>query len=98
MRFATIFLVSLASLAASHPSANPDGAAVANNCGYPNGNCYDNNCHGELSADRITCTSGPYLGCQCGYGCGSNTGKCNENGCNGSNGRCTNNYLGCSCN
>ncbi|KAE8317167.1 hypothetical protein BDV41DRAFT_526935 [Aspergillus transmontanensis] len=57
MHFKTLLLVSLASLAVSHPSANPNEAAVANNCGWPNGNCYDNNCHGELSSNRITCTS-----------------------------------------
>ncbi|KAE8384603.1 hypothetical protein BDV23DRAFT_191548 [Aspergillus alliaceus] len=97
MRFTTVLLVGLASMVAAHPSASPEEGAAANNCGYPNGNCYDNNCHGELSGDRITCTSGSYLGCQCGYGCGSNVGSCNENGCDGRNGRCTNNYLGCSC-
>ncbi|KAE8154553.1 hypothetical protein BDV25DRAFT_135723 [Aspergillus avenaceus] len=97
MRFTGIVLLGLVSLAAAIPAANPDDVSIANNCGYPNGNCYDNDCHGELSADRITCTSGRYLGCQCGYGCGRNTGKCNENGCNGRNGRCTANYLGCSC-
>ncbi|KAB8071864.1 hypothetical protein BDV29DRAFT_159062 [Aspergillus leporis] len=57
MRFTTILLASLASLAASHPSANPDEATAAKACGWPNGNCYDNDCHGELSPNRITCTS-----------------------------------------
>ncbi|KAB8235623.1 hypothetical protein ETB97_005242 [Aspergillus alliaceus] len=57
MRFTTVLLVGLASMVAAHPSASPEEGAAANNCGYPNGNCYDNNCHGELSGDRITCTS-----------------------------------------
>ncbi|KAJ5963947.1 uncharacterized protein N7479_003823 [Penicillium vulpinum] len=94
MRLSIILLTSLASIATAVPATD----AANNNCGWPNGNCYGNDCHGELSGDKITCTSGKYLGCQCGYGCGRKTGKCNENGCDGRNGRCTNNYLGCSCN
>ncbi|KAM5451369.1 hypothetical protein McanMca71_003827 [Microsporum canis] len=98
MRFTTLLIVGLASVATSFARPEADSIQARNNCGYPNGNCYENDCHGELSSNKITCTSGPYLGCECGYGCGSNVGKCDENGCDGRNGRCTNNYLGCSCN
>ncbi|EGE01927.1 hypothetical protein TEQG_00968 [Trichophyton equinum CBS 127.97] len=95
MRFTTILIVGLASVATSF--ARPNAESSQANCGYPNGNCYQNDCHGELSIDRITCFSGPYRDCPCGYNCGSNVGKCNENGCEGHEGRCTRNYLGCSC-
>ncbi|KAL2829820.1 hypothetical protein BJY01DRAFT_240581 [Aspergillus pseudoustus] len=81
----------------SHATEGPDCLETNNNRGYPNSNCYDNNCHGELSVDGITCTSGNYLKCPCGYGCGRHTGKCNENRCNGHNGRCTTNDKGCNC-
>ncbi|KAK2858548.1 hypothetical protein FQN49_004619 [Arthroderma sp. PD_2] len=57
MRFTTLLIVSLASLATSYAHPEPDTAGALNNCGYPNGNCYDNDCHGELSANKITCTS-----------------------------------------
>ncbi|RAL03316.1 uncharacterized protein BO80DRAFT_471135 [Aspergillus ibericus CBS 121593] len=97
MHFRVFIIACVAFLATAAPPELTTDDIVTDNCGYPNGNCYDNNCHGELSSDRITCTSGPYLGCPCGYGCGRNVGRCNENGCNGSNGRCTNNYLGCNC-
>ncbi|KNG86550.1 hypothetical protein ANOM_004905 [Aspergillus nomiae NRRL 13137] len=86
MRFTTIALFALSALAVS-----------AAECGYPNGNCYDHDCNGQLSNDKITCTSGPWKGCPCGYNCGSDVGPCDANDCNGVAGRCTNKYLGCNC-
>lgn len=34
------------------------------------GNCYENDCGGEYSRDGVTCTTGQYAGCECGYNCG----------------------------
>ncbi|KAF3483934.1 uncharacterized protein GIQ15_03258 [Arthroderma uncinatum] len=59
MRFTTLLIVSIASLSTSF--ALPEAGIANNNCGYPNGNCYDNNCHGELSPNRITCTSENFI-------------------------------------
>lgn len=53
MRLSIIILASLASIATAVPATD----APDNNCGWPNGNCYDNDCHGELSNDKMTCTS-----------------------------------------
>ncbi|KAI9736245.1 MAG: hypothetical protein M1834_001131 [Cirrosporium novae-zelandiae] len=89
------------SLTFAKPLADSSPAALFErsnpNCGWPNGNCYDNGCDGDKSSDGITCTAGEYAGCECGYGCGSSTGLCDENGCDGVNGRCTASYKGCSC-
>ncbi|OOF89779.1 hypothetical protein ASPCADRAFT_11373, partial [Aspergillus carbonarius ITEM 5010] len=58
MRIHFMIIATLAYVATSAaPPAAATGDIVADNCGYPNGNRYDNNCHGELSSDRITCTS-----------------------------------------
>ncbi|EEP78808.1 predicted protein [Uncinocarpus reesii 1704] len=59
MRFSTAFFIlsSFASLAVSSAVPEPETAGALDNCGWPNGNCYDNNCHGELSRNKITCTS-----------------------------------------
>ncbi|KAH8697405.1 hypothetical protein BGW36DRAFT_359198 [Talaromyces proteolyticus] len=101
MRYSICLLVSLACLAVSSPSSSPRPAPATFgsdvDCPYPNGNCYDDDCHGELSVDRVTCTEGADKGCGCGYKCGAVSGKCSDNECNGVKGRCTYNYLGCTC-
>ncbi|PGH13080.1 hypothetical protein AJ80_06452 [Polytolypa hystricis UAMH7299] len=57
MHLRTIFtLISLSSLALASPFPEPDAGVENANCGYPNGNCYDNGCNGERSRDRVTCT------------------------------------------
>ncbi|KAF9891912.1 hypothetical protein FE257_002875 [Aspergillus nanangensis] len=98
MRFSILLLASLASMVVAHPEPAVDGLEAANaQCGWPNGNCDQNGCDGGNGAGGITCSAGPYKGCQCGWGCGSNTGRCDENGCGGRDGRCQNAYRGCSC-
>ncbi|KAF2674322.1 hypothetical protein BT63DRAFT_419620 [Microthyrium microscopicum] len=66
-------------------------------CGPINGNCDENGCNGIHAIDGITCVAGPYVGCPCGWNCGPDVGKCSDNNCDGDNGRCKNNYRGCTC-
>ncbi|KAJ4490084.1 hypothetical protein J3R30DRAFT_3418841 [Lentinula aciculospora] len=67
-------------------------------CGTINGNCYDNDCDGDKSANGLTCISGQYAGCPCGYGCNKNyVGPCDAFGCDGVNNVCQGTYRGCSC-
>ncbi|KAI1979619.1 hypothetical protein LOZ53_006310 [Ophidiomyces ophidiicola] len=49
MRFSIAFVVlsGLASMAVASALPGPDNAGTLDNCGYPNGNCYENDCHGE---------------------------------------------------
>ncbi|KAF2664713.1 hypothetical protein BT63DRAFT_429462 [Microthyrium microscopicum] len=85
MQFATLTLSLFAAIAVASPTASPGlqsesalNTTPGSNCAYPSGACNIGECNG--TPQTLTCQSGKFKDCQCGYGCGKDDGPCTAGG------------------